>query len=236
VDSDELLERVDVRQVPHPGLWRIGREPDPLRHSRLDPAASPGPAARAGNRWDSPDYGVLYLASDLEGCFGETLARFRPQPDLAALVRDDWVGERMAPGQLPRDWRDRRTAVHIGVEPGWLFLDVESVKTRAFLQEELALGLAALGVHELDVPAIRGQDRRVTQLISEWTFNFVTDDGAGDGGAPFAGIAYASRVSTDWQCWAVFEGTSFTVKRAEPILETMPALLKVCDTYKIRVH
>jgi hypothetical protein len=149
---------------------------------------------------DSEHLGVLYFATTLDGCFGETLARFRPNPMLAALVRDDWAGaHHMPPGHLPKDWRDRRAAVHVNIEQDWKFLDVETVKTRAFLEQELTLGLAALGVESLDVPEIRGKDRRVTQLISEWAYNFtleVDDDDDDDDEAPFAGIFYSSRISS----------------------------------------
>lgn len=232
----ELLDAVDVRCAPSGGLWRIGRAPDPLRPSRMDPEKTAGLAATAGNRWDSQHFGVRYFASDLEGCFGEVLARYRPNPALADLVQDEWTGDRMAPGQLPRDWRDRRAAVHAAVDPAWIFLDVETLKTRMFLQGELALGLSALGVQELDVPEIRGRDRRVTQLISEWAYQYTVDIDAETRGAPFAGIRYTSRVSSDWECWALYEETDLGVTSAEPILATMPALRNVCDSFKINVH
>jgi hypothetical protein len=236
VKIHELLDAVDVMFAPPGGLWRVGRAPEPLRPSRIDPANVPGSSAAAGNRWDSPQFGVRYFASDLEGCFGEVLARYRPSLALADLVREEWTGERMAPGQLPRDWRDRRAAVHGVVDPGWIFLNVETLKTRMFLQQELALGLSALGVRELDVPEVRGRDRRVTQLISEWAYQCTVEIDAETSGTPFAGIRYTSRVSSDWECWAIYENTPIEVTKAQPIPATMPALRNVCDLFKINVH
>jgi hypothetical protein len=45
-----------------------------------------------GNRFDSPTgaYGVRYFASDLDGCYGETLARFRADKKLAKVIGTEW--------------------------------------------------------------------------------------------------------------------------------------------------
>jgi hypothetical protein len=42
-----------------------------------------------GNRFDAADWGSLYFATDLEGCFAETLAAFRPS---SALLAASWSG------------------------------------------------------------------------------------------------------------------------------------------------
>lgn len=215
-------------------MWRIARQDDPLRPSRLDESQSEGLATRAGNRWDSSTFGVLYFASELDGCFGEILSRFRPKPSLAELVREDWTTA-MAPGQLPRDWRDRRVAIQAAVPPSSLFLDVESVKTRVFLTAELALGLSALGLQEIDVADIRGKDRRVTQLISQWAYNLIVED-EGVERSLFAGIFYLSRVHSDWQCWAIYDRVDLDEKRAIPIAADMPSLTSVCATFGVHVH
>ena len=79
------MTAVAVVRAPSGGVWRIGRAPDPLsasgplRRSELD-------SPKTGNRFDSPfgAYRVRYFASRLEGCYGETLARFRPDVTLRA--------------------------------------------------------------------------------------------------------------------------------------------------------
>ncbi len=76
-----------VMEAPAHGLWRVGRSPDPLRFpDPLNPSLLENPTA--GNRFDSPtgDYRVCYFATTLDGCFGETLARFRPDPGLRAIA------------------------------------------------------------------------------------------------------------------------------------------------------
>lgn len=231
---DDLLEKVDVKPSPPAGVWRVARQDDPLRTSRLDESRSEGLATRAGNRWDSPMFGVLYFTSELDGCFGEILSRFRPKPSLAELVRKDW-STAMAPGQLPRDWRDRRIAIQAAVPPSCLFLDVESVRTRIFLTTGPALGLSALGLQEIDVADIRGKDRRVTQLISQWAYNLIMEDGGVERNL-FAGISYLSRVHSGWQCWAIYDRVDLDQKRAIPTAADMPSLTSVCTIFGLRVH
>lgn len=93
---------VTVAAPPGEGVWRVGRSPDPISF------ANPLPAdllddSRLGNRFDSPTqtYRVSYFSSTIEGCYGETLARFRPDyEDLdVAIVRGAdrritrWIGK-----------------------------------------------------------------------------------------------------------------------------------------------
>ncbi|HZT96404.1 MAG TPA: RES family NAD+ phosphorylase [Chloroflexota bacterium] len=187
----------------------MARGTHPLVPSR--PSGSIG-----ANRFDplTADVGVLYFGSDLETCFGETLARFRPSLPLLSLVEDEWrdLGF-MDVGSVAADWRQRRSAVHVRLPSDALFLDVESVLTHQFLREELALGLSALGLDDLDVAAVRGPDRRVTQLIADWAYR------ADDGGEPlYAGIRYESRIKSGWECWALFDDEDLEVE----ILETLP--------------
>lgn len=92
---------------PETGLWRVGRAPDPLavRTLRREDLDNPSLA----NRFDSPlgEFGVRYFASNLDGCFGETLARFRPDLSLQAIAAEEGF---MPLGELPADWRQRRLA------------------------------------------------------------------------------------------------------------------------------
>jgi hypothetical protein len=90
---------------------------------------------------------------------------------MLALVKDEWE-ERgfMAVGSVAADWRQRRTAIHIRLPEDLVFLDVESPITHNFLRTELALGLSAMGLSDLDVSTVRGPDRRATQMISEWAY------------------------------------------------------------------
>jgi hypothetical protein len=188
-------------------------------------------SARQGNRFDTSDFGVIYMGSTLEACFGETLARYRPEPSLADLVADDWQGF-MQPGQVPAEWREKRAIVHATIDPDELFLDVEALETREYLRGALALGLAALGYTDLDVAVVRGPDRRVTRLIARWAFSQVHEDG----NPIFAGLRYLSRLKSDWECWALFDDVWMHHPRVESIPATHPALLSVAQDFGIHVH
>lgn len=224
-------------------LWRIGRGPDPLAGRRADKQTLG--SSRAGNRFDSRsgNYAVLYFGSSAEVCFGETLARFRPSPALIALIGDDWnrLGH-MEVGAVPADWRILRTLVKVRPPTDALFLDVEARETHQFLRTELAIGLAELGVQDLDVSVIRGPNRRVTRLISEWAYNAMRDEwedeatGEIDGEPMFAGIRYLSRIDTTWECWAVFDDIELEVLDLQPITRDMPDLDKIVKQFGLVLH
>jgi len=217
---------------PREGFWRIGRGADPLIDRRPDPETLT--SSQSGNRFDSRggDFGVLYFGADLEACFGETLARFRPQLGLLALIQEEWEKLGFMPvGSVPAEWRQRRTAVRVRVMSDARFLDLEDPQTIQFLRKELALGISALGYQDLDVGLIRGPDRRVTRLIADWAFN-----AAGQGESLYGGIRYLSRINSDWVCWAVFHDVELEVVDKQPITVSMPALEKVAKLFELTVH
>lgn len=178
-------------------------------------------------------YGVLYFGTDLEACFGETLARLRPSLRLLAVVKDEWE-ERgfMAVGTVASDWRQRRTAVHVRLPETLVFLDVESPVTHQFLRRELASGLSSIGLSDLDVSTVRGPDRRVTRMISEWAYMAADGDQL-----RYAGIRYESRIRTGWECWALFDDEDLQVDVVEtvPITPDMPALISVASLFGLQI-
>lgn len=216
---------------PRDGLWRVARGDDPL----APPPASPSEGASGSNRFDplTVDAGVLYFGTDLEACFGETLARLRPSLSVLAVVEEEWrmLGF-MDAGTVAADWRQRRSAVHVRLPAGARFLDVESAATHQFLRRELARRLSDLGLDDLDVAGVRGPDRRVTRLIADWAYL------ADDGGEPlYAGIRYESRIRSGWECWAVFDDEDLDIEVLEtlPVTPDMPALQEVARLFGLRV-
>lgn len=223
----------EVRPPPE-GIWRVARGPDPYA---LRPPLSPAELnePHAGNRFDSPiaAYNVLYFATDLRGCFGETLVRMRPDPRMVALVTDEWRESGfMDPAAVPADWRTRRLAVRTRVSRPNLFLDVESCETHRVLERELAQLLVVLGTAEIDVASVRGPDRRLTRWISQWTWSQTTPSGR----PRYAGIRYLSRINSDWECWAVFDRARLQEVHRESIFRTDASLLAVANHFDLIVH
>ena len=215
---------------PPDGLWRVARGDNAL----AVPAGEGGAPSRA-NRFDplTLGYGVPYLGTDLETCFGETLARFRPSLEMLALVEDEWQALGfMAVGSVAADWRQRRTVVHVRLPCGLLFVDVESPVTHQFLRRELALGLSSVGLSDLDVSAVRGPDRRVTQMISEWAYMASTREDP-----TYCGARYESRIRSGWECWALFddEELEIDVLETRPITPDMAQLQTVGKLFELQV-
>ncbi len=115
----------------------------------------------------------MYFATDLEGCFAETLARLRLTT--SAVIREAAAADAedqhlMEPGAVPAEWRERRTAVRATCSEDLLFVDVDHPATQTYLGRVLADELRRLDVDDLDVAAVRGRDRRLTRLIAQWAY------------------------------------------------------------------
>lgn len=142
-----------VVTAPPAGLRRAARGDNPLSVPAEPQPVNPS----AGNRFDAltMTYGVLYFGTNLEACFGGTLARLQPSLELLALVKDEWEQFGfMATGTIAADWRQRRTAVHDRVPSDLKFVDVESSLTHQALRKEVALGLSSIGLMDLDVSTV----------------------------------------------------------------------------------
>lgn len=221
----------------------MGRDPEPLAASRSSGSSElskPG----TGNRFDSPagTYGVRYFATTRDGCFGEILARFRADPVLAGIIGPEWR-ERgwMDVGDIPADWRQRRAAVRVTFPStgrnakfpdGIRFLDIESMETREAMRPDFEELLAFHKYPDLDIPVVRGRDRRMTRYISQWAFEQY--DAAGQ--PLYAGIRYLSRLNNDWECWAVFDDVEIEELERRPILREDAALQRIARVYGLTPH
>jgi hypothetical protein len=195
--------------------------------SMISPADDSLP--RAGNRFDSVDGGVLYCSTELQTCYLETLARFRPSAAVRAAVAGQ-DPEFMVCGGVPADWRFRRVKVCVELRDPLPFLDVEQLMTPEDLTTRLSAELAALGVTVLDVAAVRGTNRQLTRAIATWAFRAVDEDGE----PRYGGIRYLSRMG-DRVCWAVFEGVEVNEVRRDTISLNDPELLAVAADFGLRL-
>lgn len=214
-------------------VWRVGRAPDPLAVRPPDYGSLRD--TRSGNRFDSMSgtFDVVYFATDLRGCFAETLRRFQPKPEIAEIAEAEWADAgHMAPGNLAADWRLKRLAAQVSLPESGQFLHVEAAETMEHLWAQLHSVFVAWGYTELDVSVIRGGDRRVTRTIAEWAATQLEDSGA----FRYDGIRYVSRLGSDWECWAVFGDVDYEVADLVPITLDMPDLQHIARLYGLTLH
>jgi len=183
-------------------IYRLGRVPDPWA---VPDWASAGPDGTFGNRFDDPDatYRVLYASSQRLGCFLETLARFRVDPQLAAEL-DAISGEddHFPLGEVPVEWLHKRI-LGVATADGE-YADICSSEWISGLRKSLAAHFSKFGVEDIDASALqKTAPRTLTQFVSRIIFY-----------AGFAGIYYLSKYGHDSENWALFE--PFHIKIEEP--------------------
>jgi hypothetical protein len=128
----------------------------------------------------------------------------------------------------------RRQIGHTRLDPALRFLDLAAMATLSHLREVMVPDLVELGLRDLDLSAVTGPQRALTQRIARYIYEQV--DGAG---APrFAGIRYLSRFGDGQECWAVFD-TRMAVESIviEPaILPDDPDLLAVAHAFGLSIE
>jgi hypothetical protein len=110
-------------------------------------------------------------------------------------------------------------------------VDIDAAGTHQHLRGELALGLSSLGYQDLDIATVRGPDRRVTQMISQWVYMA----GLEADQPKYAGLRYRSRVEDAWECWAVFADAPIEVDEVRPISLDLPELQSVAALFDLRL-
>jgi len=191
----------DLKPATPGRLFRVGKGPDPWAYPDWSQAGGDG---TFGNRWDDPksSYRVLYACSQRLGALIETLARFRPDPEVVAgLVAIDGEDDEIVlpPGHVPTSWFTSRVIGEATLSGP--FADVTHSRSLAYLRDALAARVVHYGLDDLDGAAIRfSAPRRFTQEISRFVYEC---NDAGE--QQFAGIRYASRLGDELENWAVFE-------------------------------
>jgi hypothetical protein len=215
-------------------LYRLGRQPDAWDWPDWRCA---GPDATFGNRWDDPmgEYRTLYACEQRLGTFLETLANYRPDPDLVAGL-DEIEGDEPTPpsGVVPLDWvrtRAMGTARVFGS-----FAVVGGARSLTYLRRALAGRIEAYHLLELDLVAIReSAPRELAQEVSRLIFE--QSVGAA---RQFQGISYPSRLGDDLQILVLFEPGDWDdlLEDAEsaPFSSADPDLHRALETLGLRLE
>ena len=220
-----------MRDVPAPRspIYRVGHAPDPFRPPDWAYARADG---TFGNRFDDPRgrhgvptsrrFRVLYVASQPAGAYGETVAQFRPSLKvLASLGIAHPPGSRRGRPVIPRDWRAARRLGVAVLRPALRFVDVEDPDTIQSLRSVLAPVAVALGLPDIDLSAITGPQRQLTQELALHVYSLSDASGR----PLYGGLRYVSRHNREWECWAVFaDRLSQRVVRVDPIAADDPGL------------
>lgn len=209
-------------------LWRIATTGNPLKFAEIDPITAAGPY---GNRYDVPGGGVLYASTQVRGCFAETLARYRVELGSAVAIAAAKDVGHMPPGSVPASWREERRKFKIAAAEPLPFLDIDHEVTRSVLESELALSLARFDVEHLDIPTVRGGDRRLTRALAEWAYTRTDHEGE----PLYSGLRYMSKHG-EYECWAIFDGTEVELSDSEGIEKADVDLRAVADVFKLTIH
>lgn len=187
------------------------------------------------HRWDDPrrQYRTLYCAAQAITCLREVLADLRPNTrmlaDMQATVGRDAALATLA-GTVTAEFQRERVLVLAKLELDGELIDVDEPATRHQLEQRHAALLSAHGMDHLDIAAIRGRTRIVTQTIGRSLY----EAGAG-------GVAFGSN-HDDQPCYALFEGHAQLQadphKHKEPLELTpeLDILQQVCDEWGLRVE
>lgn len=159
-----------VCPLPRTLLHRIGYGPDPLAPPDWARAL---PDGTFGGRFDDPRhlavrpeqrFRSLYLAATPTGAFGETIARWRPS--LRTLAAAPSVAGPSGRGFVPRTWRDPRRLASAHTLSPLPIVDLEDPDTIQTCRTLLAPLAEALGLPDVDISALIGPHRHLTQTLA----------------------------------------------------------------------
>ena len=210
--------------MPTIAIHRIGRAPDPRQYPDWSRA---NPDRTFGNRFDDPngEYRVLYASSMRRGCFLETLARYRPDLDVYAALRNiDGEDDFVPAGIVPREWLSKRMMGSANADGK--FADIGTSEWLSILRRDLAPLLINLGIPDVDGSVLqRTAPRILTQNISEVVYR-----------RGFNGIRYLSKYGNDIENWALFEPSNLTCSFQNSIQPDDPDLLEALRLFDLTIN
>ena len=180
-------------------VWRVGFRPEPWAWSGWEWATD----GRFPGRWDDlhGNFRTIYAGSSLLACLLEVLAHFRKDArlsmELDEIIEDDQdkvLHPTIAPGQVPWEWLEVRTAASAELSGRYCAVTASS-SVAALYPHFIGLALSH-GLADFDAAALKdARPRRLTQAVAAWLYE-MTD---------FGGVTFASRHGDDLRLWAIFE-------------------------------
>ncbi len=148
---------------------------------------------------------MLYAGESRFVCYLESLDQYRPFQALlqqVAIFGPDSFTPRT--GLVPASFFTRLVG-WFRLDPGqrWLDLRISAPETAVALSREHAIAtvLPELGYGPRFKPGdLLGSDRRLTQMVARWAYE-----------QGYAGLTYSCSHRPTLDCWAIFEGASFSV-------------------------
>lgn len=86
-------------------------------------------------------------------------------------------------------------------------------------------------IEALDVPTIRGYNRRLTRELARWIYTQIDEEGH----PLYSGIRYISKHG-DYECWALFDGTEVEEVSSLSVECRDNDLLHVARMFNLTVH
>lgn len=248
------------QQCTKTGLWvlddfRSGRRVATTNRGALDPPARLSGDDPAGwSRYDTPG-STVYISDNDEIAFAEVLSGYALKlgtkhpmqkdadfigmtlEDYVKGVKDDW-GNQVKMGCLPRHWRDRRSTYQLSLDNAGWWVDVEHPDSIAALGGGIGEKISdELGISQLTLGVLHGENRAATTMIATWIRDQVLDDGS----LPL-GIRFKSKHGGG-DCWAYWlrrrddglDGDDMSSDSGAAIHAHNPALLTVAERFGIRI-
>jgi hypothetical protein len=114
------------------------------------------------------------------------------------------------------------------------FVDVDATQTLQVLRRELASVAAAVGLSDIDLGAVAGPNRLLTQEIARYVYE--QHDPTGQ--PLYAGVRYLSRLNPEWELWAIFADRIKHSPRevTESIRVEDPVLLEAASLLSLKIE
>lgn len=217
-----ICEATGLALVPTAG--NLGTRIQKVSYGAMSPLRRPvnGEEPAHWGRYDVAGHSTIYIASTSEGAYTETLASQRISNTLRKIrlsdvfndsdstdspavvfdaIKDEWqrLFGGMTPGKIVLGFRDARLEYPMVLpESGWA-VDIEKSASLGVINDNMRSALGDLGVDQLTVGDLRGENRSITTAVARWLHGRVLDDGS----LPH-GIVYGSKYGTDYMCWAIW--------------------------------